>query len=277
MIHPSSLRCLGERIYHTPGAGNGKESLVYLAKQALSSNKTSWIITFGLFTILVLTGIGALRRKENDIKILDKREGYSKFIYKTPSGTSCHLPQEGSLFELNVEGDYNIENSLAAINLGYKLGMSYEEIKSGLAKYRPIEKRWEIQKIGNFNIINDSYNANPESMKAAVSTFIELYKNSVVVLGNMGELGENEIEFHREVGRYIAEKFDSNDADFITVGNLALYLGEELEKQGFNVKHFDNNLETSRYILDNLHGGCTIFLKASRTMKFEEIIEGIKR
>lgn len=213
----------------------------------------------------------------NDIKILDKREGYSKFIYKTPSGTSCHLPQEGSLFELNVEGDYNIENSLAAINLGYKLGMSYEEIKSGLAKYRPIEKRWEIQKIGNFNIINDSYNANPESMKAAVSTFIELYKNSVVVLGNMGELGENEIEFHREVGRYIAEKFDSNDADFITVGNLALYIGEELEKQGFNVKHFDNNLETSRYILDNLHGGCTIFLKASRTMKFEEIIEGIKR
>lgn len=211
----------------------------------------------------------------SDVKILDKKEGYSKFIYKTPSGTLCYLPQEGGLFELNVEGDYNIENSLAAINLGYKLGMSYEEIKSGLAKYRPIEKRWEIQKIGNFNIINDSYNANPESMKAAVSTFIELYKKSVVILGNMGELGKDEINFHREVGKYIAEKFDRNDADFITVGNLALYIGEELEKQGFNVKHFDNNLETSRYILDNLCGGCTIFLKASRAMKFEEIINKI--
>lgn len=198
----------------------------------------------------------------NDVEILEKRSGYSKFKYKN---------QE---YELNVEGDYNIENSLSAIEIGYKLGMTYDEIRKGLLGYKPIEKRWETQNIKGFNIINDSYNANPESMKASVSTFLELYEKPVVVLGNMGELGENEIEFHREVGRYLGKKFKKGM--FLTVGNLARYIGEELSKCGLVVKSFDNNIETSRYILDNLNAGSTIFLKASRAMKFEEIIEYLK-
>ena len=216
----------------------------------------------------------------NDVQILEKAKGYSKFIYKENE------------YELNVEGEYNIENSLSAIEIGMHLGMTYEEIKSGLFKYKPIEKRWEVENINGYKIINDSYNANPESMKASVSTFLELYPNSVVILGNMGELGENEAEFHREVGRYISEKLkvESGKSDnklstfhfqlstvFITVGNLALHLGEELKKGGFDVIHFDNNIETSRYILDNVNVGTTIFLKASRSMKFEEIIEELKK
>lgn len=199
-----------------------------------------------------------------DVKILEKRTGYSKFVYKDKE------------YELNVEGDYNIENSLSAIEIGYMLGMSYDEIRQGLLKYHPIEKRWEAQNVAGFNIINDSYNANPESMKASVSTFIELYPNPVVILGNMGELGENEIEFHREVGEFIGKKFKGKDVKFLTVGNLAEYIGKELLKYGFDVMHFEDNIATSRYILDNLNAGITIFLKASRSMKFEEIIENLK-
>ena len=154
--------------------------------------------------------------------------------------------------------------------------MSYDEIKNGLAKYHPIEKRWEIQEINGYKIINDSYNANPESMKASVSTFIELYPNPVIVLGDMGELGVNEKEFHREVGEFIGKKFKGKKVLFLTVGNLAKYIGDELLKYGFDVKYLKNNIETSCYILDNLHEGNTIFLKASRSMKFEEIIEELK-
>lgn len=236
----------------------------------------------------------------NDVEILEKRSGYSKFIYPLSCPPLETLPNEttecrfvrgtteslisrrGQIYELNVEGDYNIENSLSAIEIGYKLGMSYDEIRRGLLNYKPIEKRWETQSIRGFNIINDSYNANPESMKVSVSTFLELYENPVVVLGNMGELGENEVEFHREVGKFLGTKALSlalpqgRGPIFITVGNLALYIGEELEKCGLNVKSFENNIETSRYILDNLNAGSTIFLKASRAMKFEEIIEYLK-
>lgn len=200
----------------------------------------------------------------NGVNVLEKRSGYSKFVYKD------------KIYELNVEGDYNVENSLSAIEIGYKLGMSYDEIKRGLFNYHPIEKRWETQNIGGYNIINDSYNANPESMKASVSTFIELYPNPVVVLGNMGELGDNEVEFHREVGEYIGKKYAGKTVVFLTVGKLAQYIGDELIKYGFKVEHFDDNIATSRYILDNLNAGITIFLKASRAMKFEDIIENLK-
>ena len=129
----------------------------------------------------------------DDVEIIERRPSYSRFIYN------------GREYELNVEGDYNVENALSAINLGYKLNMTYEEIKRGLAAYKPIEKRWETVDVRGYKIINDSYNANPESMKAAVSTFVRLYKNPVVILGDMGELGEAEAELHGGVGEYLAK------------------------------------------------------------------------
>lgn len=198
-----------------------------------------------------------------NVKVLEQKPGYSKFVYKDKE------------YELNVEGAYNIENSLAAIELAYKLKMSYDEIKAGLLTYKPIEKRWEVKQIGNYKIINDSYNANPESMKASVSTFVELYKNPVVILGGMGELGNDEVELHKEVGNYLSIK--AKNAKYFTVGALAKKIGDELFKNGIFVKNFENNDEVSRYILENDFAGCTIFLKASRAMKFEEIIENLKR
>lgn len=200
-----------------------------------------------------------------DVQILAKKPSYSRFIYKNKE------------YELNVEGDYNIENSLGIIEAAERLGAGYDDIKAGLAAYRPIEKRWEAVTAGGFRIINDSYNANPDSMKASVKTFAELYENPVVILGNMGELGENEIKLHREVGKFLAEQKNVKNVKFLTVGNLAAEIGKELEAAGVSVKYFKNNGEVSRYILDNSDIGNTIFLKASRVMKFEEIIENLKR
>ena len=199
-----------------------------------------------------------------DVQILAKKPSYSRFIYKNKE------------YELNVEGDYNIENSLGIIEAAERLGAGYDDIKAGLAAYRPIEKRWEAVTAGGFRIINDSYNANPDSMKASVKTFAELYENPVVILGDMAELGEAEIELHKEVGRFLAEQNVKN-VKFLTVGNLAAEIGKELEAAGVSVKYFKNNGEVSRYILDNSDIGNTIFLKASRVMKFEEIIENLKR
>ena len=198
----------------------------------------------------------------SDVRIIEQKPGYTKFNYK------------GKIYELNVEGEYNIENSLAAIETGFSLNMSYEEIAKGLLNYHPIEKRWEVQEINGYKFINDSYNANPDSMKASVSTFMELYPDSVVVLGDMGELGEQENALHREVGRYLAAK--PHTTSFLTVGSLAQETGNELKKDGFDVKSFNSNCEAARYILENVHVGTTIFLKASRSMKFEEIMDLIK-
>ena len=196
----------------------------------------------------------------NSVEIIERKPLYTKFIYKN------------NVYELNVEGDYNVDNSISAIELGYLLGMSYNEICEGLLSYKPIEKRWETQDIRGLKVINDSYNANPESMKASVSTFLQLYKNPVVVLGDMGELGDYSDELHKCVGRYLSSLPETKNARFLTVGEYAKEIGEVLEKHAGFVKSFENNDEVSKFIIDNVDAGTTIFLKASRSMKFEEII-----
>ena len=190
----------------------------------------------------------------NDIKILDKKINFSKFEYKN------------NIYELNVGGDYNIENALSAINVGQKLNMSIQEIQQGLKKYHPIEKRWESVKVGGYEIINDSYNANPESMRAFIDTIFELYNNYVLVLGDMGELGKNEVNYHKDLGRYIFNK--NPKAKVITIGSLSKNIANECYG-----KHFDSLEEASVYIKNNIDNSSKLFLKASRSMKFEQIID----
>ncbi len=196
-----------------------------------------------------------------DTKIAEHRIGYSKFEYKNHD------------YELNVEGDYNIQNSLAVIEMGLILGLNEIEIAAGLKKYLPIEKRWELQEVKGYKIINDSYNANPDSMKVAIKTFIELYSPPLVlILGDMAELGEKELEYHNEIGEFLL-KYIKKDVSVITVGKLANEITKKLNEKGISSLNFENNLQISRYILDNVKFGTTIILKASRSMKFEEIIE----
>ena len=193
----------------------------------------------------------------NDAKNIEKSINHSRFEYNQTS------------YELNVSGDYNIENALAAINTGKTLGLTTEEIQSGLKNYRPIEKRWESVISGGFEIINDSYNANPESMKAFIDTIVELYENYILVLGDMGELGTDEEKYHRELGKYISNK--NPNAKVLTIGNLSKYISNEC-----NGKHFQNIENAVEYIKNNISKSTKIFLKASRSMKFENIIKSLE-
>lgn len=200
----------------------------------------------------------------NDANIIEKKVGFSKFSYKNHE------------YELNIEGDYNIQNALSVIEMGLNLNMSPAEINEGLKKYSPIEKRWEMQEIKGLNIINDSYNANPESMQAALKTFTDLYKPPLLmVIGNMAELGDQEVKYHKQIGEFLLKNI-SQDVNVITVGHLANEITKVLNENGFTSVNFTDNLQTSRYILDNAKIGTTIILKASRSMEFEDIIKNIK-
>ncbi len=196
----------------------------------------------------------------NDVQIIKKSSHYSKFKY------------QGNIYELNVGGEYNIENALSAINTGFKLGMKYDKIKSGLAKYKPIEKRWEAVNASGYEIINDSYNANPESMRAFIDTIFELYDNYTVVLGDMGELGDNEINYHSELGKYISNHKNLNkNTKIITIGSLSKYISDNITS--CETIHFNDIDSAVLYLKDNVAKNTKIFLKASRSMKFENIIE----
>ena len=200
-----------------------------------------------------------------DVEFTEKQIGKTKFSYKNEE------------YELNIEGDYNVENALAVIEAGLKLGMEPEKINDGLKIYSPIEKRWQIEEVNGYKIINDAYNANPDSMKAALSTVLELYPNSILILGNMGELGHDEIFYHKQIGEFIKEKLNENNhVKIITVGNLAEEIANTVKEKGIETMSFNEKNQAVIYIKDNIKKGSTLFFKASRSMKFEEIIDGIK-
>lgn len=195
-------------------------------------------------------------------KVIERKAGYTKFIYKEDE------------YEIFTEGDFNVENAISAIEAGLALQMAPAEIKHGLASYKPIEKRWEAENIAGLNIINDSYNANPESMKASVAAFLGLYPKPVVVLGDMGELGEQEARLHSQVGEALA-KIAPEGTKFLTVGNLSRNIADALK--GFDVTSVDTNKEAAEFLQKHAPKGSNVFLKASRAMKFEEIINDIKK
>lgn len=186
--------------------------------------------------------------------------------------SSTKFTYQGENYALNIEGEYNIENALLVIEAAKKLGVSIENIKRGLLSFKPIEKRWEVTNIKGLTFINDSYNANPESMKAVLKTFLSVYKPPVVlVLGNMGELGKDEIAYHKEIGEFLCAY---KGVKLLTVGNLAKYILRNSMLEGVE---FETNFECAKYILNNVKEGTTVLLKASRAMKFEEIIEMVGR
>ncbi len=171
---------------------------------------------------------------------------------------------------LSIEGLHNVQNACLVIEAAKFFSLTNSEIAEGLKNFKQIEKRWQMQNIGNFKIINDCYNANPESVKASIKTFLELYEGKkIIVLGDMGELGENSIKYHQETGKFL----DSYEYEILlTCGELS----KNINPKG-NVMHFDDKKRIAEYIASKYEEGAYILLKASRNMKFEDITEELNK
>ena len=108
-------------------------------------------------------------------------------------------------------------------------------------------------------------------MKAVLKTFLSVYKDPVyLVLGDMKELGRDEIKYHKEIGTFL-NKYEN--ANLLTLGSLAKFIGQGTK---INSKHFESHKELAEYIVKNCPKGSSILFKASRAMQFEKIIEEIK-
>lgn len=198
------------------------------------------------------------------LQVIEKNENYSVFVYKNNE------------YKINVAGEFNILNAVAAIEVALLTGVTPENIKKGLIEYKPIDNRGQIFTIkNNIKVINDSYNANPESMKASIKSVLDSYPNSKItlVLGDMGELGDYEEKMHREVGSFISDKpFHC----LITVGKKAEFIAQEVKNTSVISKAFNNIDEAVEYLLKNVENNSVIFLKASRAMAFDKISEQLK-
>ncbi|NPV26573.1 MAG: UDP-N-acetylmuramoyl-tripeptide--D-alanyl-D-alanine ligase [Firmicutes bacterium] len=179
---------------------------------------------------------------------------------------------------LPIPGVHNVLNALAAVGVGYNLGLTLEEIASGLRKVRLSAMRLQIESgREGLTVINDAYNANPQSMKAALHTLVELAdgRRTIAVLGSMFELGAYAGPGHREVGRLAAEL----GIDYLlTVGELAeqiaaaaLEAGLPAERVEAVAKNEDAIVQLQR-VLDPQD---VVLVKGSRGMKMEEIVRAL--
>lgn len=162
----------------------------------------------------------------------------------------------------------------AATGTAMLMGVDPQEIKERLLHFQPSSGRLNLtQTVNGLTIIDDSYNANPQSVKAALRVLCDWAgkRRKIAVLGDMFELGSYEVEGHRSVGREAA----AIGLDIlVAIGERARYLVEGARESGFNgvLVHFDNRLDAMSFLGDEVCPGDAILVKASRGMHLEEIV-----
>lgn len=180
--------------------------------------------------------------------------------------------------EIPLLGRHNVFNTLLAMAVARRLGLTDDEIATGLPRLKPASMRLEIQRRGGHCIINDAYNANPTSMAAALETFIHLplpFVNStparrVAVLGDMLELGPRSAEYHSEIGRLAA----SVAIDLLlAVGPLMRSAHDQMIAAGRPSHHFPDAAASADALPGLLHPADVILLKGSRSMRMERALE----
>lgn len=201
--------------------------------------------------------------------------------------TYCFTDKEGHEKEeniiLSVLGIHNVLNAVVALTIAFHFDIDPSLSKEGLRRYQPIEMRGNIEKRSGIVLVDDTYNASPDSMKSAIDVLLSLpdTKRKLVVFADVLELGELSKECHYEVGTYLSDK----DVDIVvTIGKEALYiadaiqdLSKEKKNRTIEVRSFQNNIEASEYLLNELKTGDGIILKGSRGMKLDEIVREIRK
>ena len=182
------------------------------------------------------------------------------------------------VYKVPVGGEQFIYNALVAIAVANIFAVETENVQKGILNFELSSNRMHIinNESTNITIIDDSYNANYDSMSYAIKYLSSLNGRLIAVLGTMNELGEYSQDLHRKLGKLVyEEKIDV----LITVGNDAKYINEEAINEGFDARksyHFDNNNDAINLLKEILENGDDVLVKASNSLNFKDIVEAIK-
>lgn len=184
-------------------------------------------------------------------------------------GVSCTLCFEDKKLDATIPaiGSYMVSNALAAVAAGRLLGLSDEQLINGVQAYKTVGSRANVINTGKIRIIDDCYNANPTSVMASLDTLSNFEGRKVAILGDMKELGTNELKLHFDTGFYAKTKADR----VFAIGPLA----KELAK-GADCEWFESIEQLNSAIPALINEGDTVLVKASHSMQFENIVEFLK-
>ena len=207
--------------------------------------------------------------EHNDIRLISYET--------TESGMKIRADILGKIteYEIPTLGIHNIYNSLSVMGLCSLMGLDMKKSAEGIRKYQPSKYRMEIKSVSGKTLIEDFYNANPDSLRASIETFRQMQgERKVAVLADMLELGEISEKEHMNAGIQASEIFDV----IICIGSDAKYIGKGAIENGFDkgrVYFFANNEEAVSEINSILRPGDAVLMKGSRGMKLEEVAESI--
>ena len=185
-------------------------------------------------------------------------------------GVSCKLCFGDTKLDVIIPaiGTYMVSNALAAAAAGKLLGLSDEQIKNGVEAYKTVGSRANVINNGKIRIIDDCYNANPTSVKASLETLKNFRGRTVAVLGDMKELGTDELQLHFDTGAY-AKQIGIDVV--LAAGPLAKSLAD-----GADGKWYETKEELIKALPEIIKEGDTVLVKASHSMQFEKIVEFLK-
>lgn len=187
---------------------------------------------------------------------------------------TAHIGEKSVRVHLNVFGEHQISNALVALAIADHYKLSIESAAKHLEEFRGFAHRQELIKLKDLTIIDDTYNASPDSMKASIS-ILEGFsaKRKIAILADMKELGEDEKKLHMEIGDFINENVKL-DAIF-TVGELAKKIISNIDSSVFT-KSFEDNNTLEKFVLEYLKEGDVCLLKGSNSMKLFDVVAKIK-
>lgn len=198
---------------------------------------------------------------------------YAEKINLEPDGVSFKLNGKWDI-EIGLVGRHNVYNALAAIAASWDFGVSIDDIKEALKEFRVPNMRMEVKRLGDINIINDTYNSNPLSMKQAIDALKDMTTigRKILVAGDMLELGTLSGRFHHLMGRQAAE---SGIDLIVAVGKLAEHIAKGAQEAGMSgkkIKMCNLTKEACVAVLQLIKKGDTVLVKGSRAMKMEQIV-----
>ena len=187
------------------------------------------------------------------------------------SSVKLKLPDGREEIKLQVPGLHNIYNALAAAAAATALGIKKELIASALESFQGVQGRMQRKPgLHHAQLIDDTYNANPESVRAALAVLAAIKGTRILVLGDMGELGKSAIDLHRTIGRD-ARKAGLNR--LLTLGDLSAYAAKEFGTGAQHFKSLDELLNAAEKLLTC---DVTVLIKGSRFMQMERVVRGLE-
>jgi UDP-N-acetylmuramoyl-tripeptide--D-alanyl-D-alanine ligase len=193
------------------------------------------------------------------------QSGAWQFTLKTPEGTAP--------IRLHIAGRHNVKNALAATACALAAGVPLAAVAQGLVAFEPVKGRSRALVLhtatDEITLVDDTYNANPDSVRAAIDVLAELPAPRLLVLGDMGEVGNQGPEFHAEVGRYAAE---CGIEALYTLGDLSMHSAKAFG----SARHFEDMDSLLASVTAQVGQFRSVVVKGSRFMKMERVVQALQ-